>query len=280
MESKSQKSDSLVIRLHDAARHYCIERHTFWCKEYERIRTAGRDGSVEYKYSEQDKKTFPRYNVLAAILEEVEKINPDTILTLNEAREFFTLAGQCGENNFTKPPNDDLVKATMDEERNSFSKFISEISDEQITQTPPLFYRHVLSDVENQSVRQQLKEYWGVDGGYYFPLKDECPQNSEAFVADAFETAVSIENLRRELAQRNIIRVFEIREYGPNYEMELSVFEPFYNGAEGFWTAQNYDWLIYASHESSITIAGDWLLDYVKSIWPDWKKKLWSLNYC
>jgi hypothetical protein len=36
------------------------------------------------------------------------------------------------------------------------------------------------------------------------------------------------------------------------------------------------DWLIYASHESSITVAGDWLLEAVKAEWPEWEQHLYT----
>jgi hypothetical protein len=43
---------------------------------------------------------------------------------------------------------------------------------------------------------------------------------------------------------------------GFDYEMDLELFEPYYNGDEGCWTSENIDWLVYASHERSLTVAG------------------------
>lgn len=45
-----------------------------------------------------------------------------------------------------------------------------------------------------------------------------------------------------------------------NKEIELPELRPSYTGAEGFWTDRTFDWLVYASHESSVTIAGKRLL--------------------
>jgi hypothetical protein len=60
--------------------------------------------------------------------------------------------------------------------------------------------------------------------------------------------------------------------------MEISAFEPYYNGAEGFWCNNNFDWVIYASHESSITVGG-WLLAEIKNVWPNWKERVWTTPF-
>jgi hypothetical protein len=35
-------------------------------------------------------------------------------------------------------------------------------------------------------------------------------------------------------------------------------------------------WLIYASHERSITLAGTWLIAAVQEIWPRWDEHLYT----
>jgi pyrrolidone-carboxylate peptidase len=44
------------------------------------------------------------------------------------------------------------------------------------------------------------------------------------------------------------------------------------NGLEGYWTTLGVEWLIYASHESTLTVAGT-LLDRVKGGWPTWARR-------
>lgn len=34
------------------------------------------------------------------------------------------------------------------------------------------------------------------------------------------------------------------------------------------------DWIIYESHEGSITFGGEWLVKELKSIWTDWKDNM------
>jgi hypothetical protein len=75
-----------------------MERHAYWCKEYDKVRVAGRDDmSGSYEYSEQDFRTFPRYNVLSAILQELERIDPLQLSSLSEARELFAVVGETAE---------------------------------------------------------------------------------------------------------------------------------------------------------------------------------------
>ncbi len=45
---------------------------------------------------------------------------------------------------------------------------------------------------------------------------------------------------------------------------------------EAYWTSGRMDWLIYISHESSVTVAGDWLIGAVKEAWPDWERHLYT----
>jgi hypothetical protein len=76
--------------------------------------------------------------------------------------------------------------------------------------------------------------------------------------------------LRELLTRRRINRIWEMREHsGDEYELELALFRPHYNGAEGYWTSAESDWLVYASHESSITLAGEWLVAGFRDVVPD-----------
>jgi hypothetical protein len=96
-----------------------------------------------------------------------------------------------------------------------------------------------------------------------------------AFKTRAFDEAVAPERLRGALAARGIQRVWELREYGPEYEEAVAMLDPYYNGAEGYWSSGDLDWIIYASHESSVTVGG-WLLQDVKAIWPSWQVHVWT----
>jgi hypothetical protein len=58
-------------------------------------------------------------------------------------------------------------------------------------------------------------------------------------------------------------------------EIDLALLEPVYTGAEGYWTDASLNWLVYASHESSVTVAGQRLLPLFQQRWPDWPRHLY-----
>jgi hypothetical protein len=72
--------DSLT--LHRAARRYLIERYDQLAREYAVLPDGGRaeDG---FHYRPDAWRIFPRYHVVAAILVEVERLDPDRLPALN-----------------------------------------------------------------------------------------------------------------------------------------------------------------------------------------------------
>ena len=64
-------------------------------------------------------------------------------------------------------------------------------------------------------------------------------------------------------------RLWELREGRFGYEIDLPDAEFHYTGDEGFWTSVDMEWMIYASHESSITFGGLFLANEVTSRWPE-----------
>lgn len=85
--------------------------------------------------------------------------------------------------------------------------------------------------------------------------------------------------MRRILTAHGVTHLYEHREGGESYELSVSSFEPHYNGLEGFWSDKNLDWIIYASHESSITVGGEWLLNEIKTVWPQWQQRIWTTPF-
>lgn len=79
--------------------------------------------------------------------------------------------------------------------------------------------------------------------------------------------------LRGVLAGREVSRLWELRELETevDYELDLTLFEPTYNGSEGFWIDSSFEWLVYASHEDSVTVSGAELLPTLKAAWPAWR---------
>ncbi|GAA0182116.1 hypothetical protein SH2C18_45490 [Clostridium sediminicola] len=49
------------------------------------------------------------------------------------------------------------------------------------------------------------------------------------------------------------------------YLINISIFNPEFILCEGYWFSTEKDWLIYVSHENTITIGGEWLINEIKA---------------
>ena len=152
------------------------------------------------------------------------------------------------------------------------------MSEEELYAAKNLPYKRVLSDEEIAELTVSLSSKWCVPAGYWYPLAEKSHEHIEAYQDRHFLENFPAEKLHQILRSHNISRVFELREYGPCYELDCELFDPSYNGAEGYWVSSNLDWIIYASHESSITIGG-WLLEEVKKVWPNHSSHVWRTPF-
>lgn len=64
-----------IDKLQTAIRRYCIDNHYFWWNKYFELDTANRLHNSS-GYTDEEYSVFPRYNVLKAILTEIEKVQP------------------------------------------------------------------------------------------------------------------------------------------------------------------------------------------------------------
>jgi hypothetical protein len=79
------------------------------------------------------------------------------------------------------------------------------------------------------------------------------------------------------LVDHGIKRLWEIREFGRSSEIDTVMTEFQYGvGGEAYWTSGDMDWFIFASHESSVTFAGEWLLFALKRAWPNGERSIIS----
>jgi len=138
-------------------------------------------------------------------------------------------------------------------------------------------YVRPLNHHESRQIWKKIQERWGANCGPWYPLiSTNIPKDVMAFEADWFYYEIPLHVLQSMLEVHGITHIYELREpCGFEYEMDLELFEPYYNGDEGFWTSENIDWLVYASHERSLTVAGEWLITAIQATWPNWEQHLW-----
>jgi hypothetical protein len=264
------------LALHTAARRYCLDRHAYWCARYSEIISKRGDRQPDGShYTPAALATFPRYNVLNAIRVEVERIDSAKLDDVESTRVLLVLAGETAEDDFTRQPISEIDAGAMTEEREAFCRFIGGARVSDLNEIECLPYRRVLSVAESQWIWSRLRGRWQIPEGYWYPLVECKLSDIVAFKSRAFDEAVATARLRGILASRSIERVWELREYGPEYEEDVARFEPHYNGAEGYWSSGDLDWIMYASHESSVTVGG-WLLQDVKAMWSSWQLHVWT----
>ena len=137
---------------------------------------------------------------------------------------------------------------------------------------------HELRDRKATQVRRQLMDVWNVDPqNYWYPLAPSARTHRLAFHAAAFHDMWSSVSGVTILREHGIEQVFELREGGAVFQLPVDDLDPVYTGDEGYWSSATFDWIIYASHESSITVSGKWFVARVKSAWPLWKMYMWTL---
>jgi hypothetical protein len=74
--------------------------------------------------------------------------------------------------------------------------------------------------------------------------------------------------LQRFLREQNVLRCNLLRELGPpHFELDVLLAKAVYDGSESF-LFDNADWVLYTSHESSITAAGS-LAEFLRAAWSD-----------
>ena len=136
------------LALHTAARRYCEERAAHW-----RSRYADLGSHIDHAgYTQEGKDVFPRYNVLEAILLEVERLRPESLASGQQVREMLSLAGQVGESMFTKPPNGPVERRAMQQERDLFCAYVTTLDAQVLAEIAPMPSRRALTEEESKAI--------------------------------------------------------------------------------------------------------------------------------
>lgn len=160
-----------VERLHVAARRYCADRFEVWTKEYQRLVAAGGDRRGP-DYTPEAYRTFPRYQVLDAIRTDLERLTGADVVSLDDAREMFALAGLTAENAFTSY-DEPQAQAAVLAEREEFARFVREVPNAILSAVEPLPYTRVLSPDEAEQVWGSVERVWGLRRReYWYPLAE------------------------------------------------------------------------------------------------------------
>jgi hypothetical protein len=84
-----------------------------------------------------------------------------------------------------------------------------------------------------------------------------------------------VDAFRHALDRLGVRRVIELREYGPEYAVEVNLTAPRYTGAEGVWSDESSSWIAYASHEGTVAFGGT-LVPVLEQVWPGVNSRRWT----
>lgn len=254
-----------IESLHNAARRYCADRIAHWHRAYAELQARQPKGGV-YSYTEDDYRIFPRYQVLGAMLSEIERWQPADAASLDDARARLVTAALTAASPFTTTDSP-IAAAAMTDERAAFERFARDSTAADWAAAASLPFRRVLTATDADVRYRAFCARWGRWYGGYADGTDLPP--TVTLHVEVWDALPLLAALRTALAAHGVDQLFELREHGDSSEVTLAATNFTYNGAEGYWFSDAGEpWMLYASHESSITIGGAWLLATVRAALP------------
>jgi hypothetical protein len=266
-----------ITALHTAARGFCMEQYAFWVRKYTELQKAEKFLPEHYfssgwTYSRDAYSLFPRYRLVEATLINIERLSFDGRTPLDEARETLLAAGREALDSLHREFKGKAAAVeALETQARSYDEFVRDASDRPLDEVQPIAYRRVLTKSESEGLWALLKQRWKIRGAGYgwFPLTDDpAPAGALTFHKELWLFRDGHSLLQRFLLKENVFRCFLLRELGPpDFEMDAVLAESKYDGSESF-IMTNSDWVLYTSHESSVTLAGS-LADFFRHEWSD-----------
>ncbi|BCJ75197.1 hypothetical protein CS0771_47410 [Catellatospora sp. IY07-71] len=254
--------------LHWASRRYLTARYEALWREYGRLPNDGRQADG-YHYTTEAKRIFPRYNVVDAMLMEVERLDPDRLPGVDVVTNMMLAAAASADSPFTEPPYDQVQAEAMADERRLFAAKVQRWRAQPDFRIDPVPYRRVLTPEESPAWRTSLQQRWGMQNGWWHPLlSSSVPHDVLVLTEESMWEDDGVDQVRRVLRELARPRVVELREYGADYLLDVEIFAPRYTGSEGLWTDEHHDWIAYASHEGTVAFGGV-LAARLAATWPE-----------
>ncbi|MFG1837062.1 hypothetical protein ACGFH8_01350 [Micromonospora sp. NPDC049175] len=261
--------------VHWASRRYLKARYEDLRRGYRQLPNDGRQADG-YHYTTEAKQIFPRYNVVAAILVEVERLDPDHLPGIDVLTHALLAAAEAANSPFTTPRQDEVEAGAIADERRLFAANVRRWVAQPDLDIDPLPYRRVLTPEESSAWRTSLQHRWGVRNGWWHPLlSSSVPDDVLVLTGESMWEDDGVDQVRRVLRELGRRRVVEVSEYGADYLLDVGIFAPRYAGAESLWSDERHDWIAYASHEGTVAFGGA-LSAGLATNWPDVHGWRWS----
>jgi hypothetical protein len=231
-------------------------RYDVWSTIYGELVQAGGDRNG-FEYTDAAYAIFPRYNLIQAVLDRVEALDPDALPPLEDLRLSLVQATEAAAPDSTGPMANAITLRAIAEERETLAQTIRKVGSTELAEVDPLPYRRTLHPEEVRSWRLVIETMWGARNDYWYPLGEKTHPSLVALELYGIDHSELQDRIKRFLADNGVARVIELRENGASYELDADAVEVVYNlAAEGFWTTAGSEWIAYCSHEDTITLGG------------------------
>ncbi|MGB6406519.1 MAG: hypothetical protein WBF39_03525 [Planococcus donghaensis] len=139
-----------------------------------------------------------------------------------------------------------------------------------------------LESTKADSLKKHIEFIWDITQHYWYPLY-KCKRNDVLAFNDDYinKNEEKITDVRNILLKLNYNSVYEMNEDRLIWLIDTNSLVPTmskYND-ERFWFSEDMSWIIYVSHEGSITLGGEELLNQVKAKWDDWQSNIFVTEY-
>ncbi|MGH9533632.1 MAG: hypothetical protein ACRD2E_02105 [Terriglobales bacterium] len=271
-----------IEAVHTAARRFCLGEIWRWGDRYSALKEAGGErvataGKISWAYSDAAYQIFPRKLLAQALLDEVERIVPALAGSGKRLCARLTASAEAARAATQATLRDPRAAAPISAEAEEFQRWVASSGTLCWQEVRPLAFHRTLDATEGRAAWERAAVRWGLRGNCWFPLTEgEQPADVLVFHRELFGARAGAKLLVEALAERGIQQVLHLHAWGPanDYETALSLLAMALGVAmEEYFTAGEADWLVYASHESSVAIGGEWLAARFKEAWPDWRGK-------
>ena len=124
----------------------------------------------------------------------------------------------------------------------------------------------------------KLNEIWDCDIPFgWIPIRGDRPiPDTEVYQMEHFMTNISkLQDIITDIY--NVTDLYEIVEGGGVSLKNINeCFFSYHDGLEYLYTDKDFRFVIYFSHESSVTVGGKDLIKVIHSIWPNYKNHIWT----
>jgi hypothetical protein len=125
-----------------------------------------------------------------------------------------------------------------------------------------------------KSVEFKLKENWKINpSDFWIPLHGKVEENTCYFEVEDFENNIGYEKLTQIIKEMNTGTIYSFNE-ACEERVDTEIYFVQYALLDIFFTNENAEWVIYQTHENTISFGGKELIDRIKSLWKNWEEKI------